>query len=190
MAYRRSIFLIDRVFQLRFSFYVCAWVVALCFVYPLIVFNLFDFFLRFLGTHGLTVPPQAIDSIKSTRQEILWLLILLQACYLVLSFLLSLFISHRIAGPVYKLRLAFEQIRNGNVREAVRFRTKDHFVEVAEDFNSMMEHFNKGFDDNIERLGSAIGKLEKVSAKLEGDDRRSLDEALGLLREAREKTPH
>ncbi len=190
MAYRRSIFLIDRAFQLRFAVYVCGWLIALCFIYPLIIFNTFDFFIRFLSTHGSAIPAQAVETIKSTRQQILWLLILLQACYLVLSFLLSLFISHRIAGPIYKLRQAFDQMRNGETRNEVRFRTKDHFIEAADDYNEMLKTLNATYDANIERLSLSIGNLERVARSVDGESRKTIEESLGILREVREKIPH
>jgi hypothetical protein len=40
-AYKRSIILINKDFQFRFSFYVCSWLIALSFVYPLIIANVF-----------------------------------------------------------------------------------------------------------------------------------------------------
>src|ERR1700722_2099189 len=99
MAYRRRNFLINRPFQFRFSLYVCSWLIALSFVYPAIVHNLFELFFRFLA-HEPGGPP--IESLLSTRREVLTLLIVLQLVLLLITFLISVFMSHRIAGPLYK----------------------------------------------------------------------------------------
>ena len=52
---------------------------------------------------------------------------------------LTIFTTHRIAGTSIKLRNAFEEVRNGNLKHRIRFRSSDHFEEVEDAFNGMME---------------------------------------------------
>src|SRR5690242_13084344 len=100
MAYRRSIFLINRRFQLRFAFYVCSWLVALSFVYPFIIANLFDYFIRYMALDPMG---PAMSAVLRTRHDLLSLLVIMQVIFLSLGFLISIFMAHRIAGPLYKL---------------------------------------------------------------------------------------
>ena len=78
MEYKRRTFIIDKRFQLKFSLYVCSWMFVLSLIYPLIIYNLFDFFLRHsngaFGTDGA--------ALAATRNDILFLLIFLQALFL------------------------------------------------------------------------------------------------------------
>src|SRR6185437_15171362 len=122
--YRRSIFLIDRPFQLRFSLYVCSWLFALSFVYPIIIYNLFDFLTRYLQ---LDPNGPGIASIQTTRKEVLFLLIFFQLIFLVITFMISVFVSHRIAGPLYKLKNFFKQNTSGKLSPELSFRKSDHF---------------------------------------------------------------
>src|SRR5690348_16886954 len=95
--YRRSIFLVNKRFQFRFAFYVCSWMAALSFVYPLIVYNMFEYFMRYLMRDPNGPPVQALEDL---RHQVMWLLIALQGIFLVVTFLVSIFMSHRIAGPI------------------------------------------------------------------------------------------
>jgi len=52
----------------------------------------------------------------------------------------GLLFSHRVAGPMYRMRTHFEQVAKGETYEGLRFRTGDYFSDVADAYNSQMEH--------------------------------------------------
>lgn len=190
MAYRRSIFLINKKFQLRFALYVCSWLFALSLIYPLIIHNLFDFFVR---SAALDPMGPALTRLEETRGQMLWLLVLLQLLFLGVTFLISVFMSHRIAGPLYKLRKFFEEARNGNFRQQLFFRKNDHFHELADDYNDMVQGIRTILGKNVDTASAAISRIEKALVQLEpatqATGRKELEEALAALREIRERTP-
>jgi methyl-accepting chemotaxis protein len=47
--------------------------------------------------------------------------------------------SHRTAGPMYKFKKIFGEIRSGNRGLRIQLRPKDDFKDVAESFNQMMD---------------------------------------------------
>jgi nitrogen fixation/metabolism regulation signal transduction histidine kinase len=186
--YRRSIFLINRPFQLRFALYVCSWLFALSLVYPLIIESLFEFFIR---NAALDPMGPALSKIQSTRGEMLWLLGFLQLLLLLVTFAISVFLSHRIAGPLYKLRKAFEEAKNGNLRQELAFRKTDHFQDLARDFNAMTQGLRGILARNVDTSAAAISRIEKALETVDKDKsaRAELEEALAALREIRERTP-
>src|SRR5688572_24283684 len=111
MIYRRSILLIHKNFQLRFSSYVCSWIILLSIVYPYLISNLFDYFLA-----HLVMDPRGpiLSRIEQTRKEFIFLLILMEVLLVGLTFLVSLFISHRIAGPLDRLKKLFKAGKKGH----------------------------------------------------------------------------
>lgn len=181
---RRNIFLIDKKFQFRFAFYVCTWLFALSFIYPLIVDSLFGYFIRFAS---LDPNGPSILQLQRTRTEIFWLLVATQVIFLAMAFLISLFMAHRIAGPLYKLRQHFAKARDGVLGEKLFFRKSDYFQEVAADYNVMMASV-------LARLGKgagapsaggtqeAIRHIELVLPSTEGAARAELEAALTALR--------
>ncbi len=133
--HRRRILLINKPFQFRFIFYVCSWVFALSLIYPYLIMELFDWFYRRLGADP-TGP--AIQALQGTKTDFLILLAILQVTFIAIIFFLTLFMSHRIAGPIYKLRKLMNEARNGRL-EPVSFRKSDHFQELAADYNRLVE---------------------------------------------------
>jgi len=145
MRYKRSIFLINRRFQFRFSLYVCSWLFALSLIYPLIIYSLFDFFTRYIEAG---VEHQSIAALHQTRGELVWLLILLQVLFLGITLLISIFVSHRIAGPLYKLNRYLKEAATGNLQGDLQFRKSDHFKELAESYNEMVNHVQEKLKTN------------------------------------------
>ena len=184
MSYRRSVFLINKRFQVRFAFYVCSWLFALSLVYPLIIYSVFDFILR--NAQQDPMGP-AISAIRDMRKDVLILLALLQLLFTGVTFLISIFISHRIAGPLHKLRLFMGDVREGNLAQELHFRKKDHFHDLAEDFNAMVHGVRRAMIGQTDNVASAIHQLEKVIDGQAGADkkiRQELETTIGLLREA------
>lgn len=152
-AYRRSVFLINKRFQLRFSFYVCSWLFALSLIYPLIIYNLFDFFLQ-----SATVDPHGpeLAKINDIRGEMIRMLALLQVLFLSVTFMVSIFVSHRIAGPLYKLQQFFKAATQGDLKSSLSFRKADHFQELALSYNEMMDEVRHKFSEAESHIQKAL----------------------------------
>jgi sensor histidine kinase YesM len=179
-AYKRRIFLINKPFQLRFSFYVCSWLFALSAVYPLILTSLFDQLIRYaaLDPHG-----PALEQLKQGRQDVLWLLVFLQLSFLGITFLISIFTSHRIAGPLYKLDKFMREAASGHPQPKIQFRKNDHFENLAESYNAMMATLLSSKSSGTSpRQAQAIQQLEKLTASLSGAQRTEAETILQALR--------
>jgi methyl-accepting chemotaxis protein len=55
----------------------------------------------------------------------------------------GLVVSHRIAGPMYRLRKHMIAVANGKTRAEVAFRKNDFFPEVADAYNKQLEALKK-----------------------------------------------
>ena len=64
----------------------------------------------------------------------------------------SIYLTHKIAGPFYRFRKAFEAVKNGELNTRIHLRKHDEGKQVADAFNEMMDEFE----------GTAI-KLKKIS---------------------------
>ena len=95
----------------------------------------------------------------------------LQLFLLAVTFLISIFLSHRIAGPVYRMRKVFEAARSGPLPQSVKFRKDDHFNELAQEYNLLAIHVKE-----------ILGKAEKVA---EAGTATSGDATKDALREIR-----
>ena len=72
---------------------------------------------------------------------------------LVLAFLLPVFVvdtiklSHRFAGPIYSLRRAIREVAEGRQPRRLKFRRRDFWHELANDYNKMLEKLELIDDD-------------------------------------------
>jgi len=67
---------------------------------------------------------------------------------LVLVFLMPVFVydsirlSHRFAGPVFRLRQVIKKLALGDTSDRLEFRDNDFWKEIAEDMNNVMERLS------------------------------------------------
>ncbi len=186
MAYKRKIVLINKEFQLRFSFYVCSWLIALGFVYPLIIASLFDYLIALLVRDPLG--PQMAGLLEN-RDSLLWLLISMQVIFAGLTFLISIFMSHKIAGPLYKLKRFFREARDGNITQILTFRTKDYFQDLVPEYNDMMAAICSRFDKTFTSISKTIPLVEKALEKSTPETRRELEVVLKTLKDSLKDRP-
>lgn len=168
---RRKILLINKPFQWRMAFYVCSWVVALSFIYPLIVYNIFDFFIRYAESDPRG--PQ-LAMLKQSRNDILILLGLLEFTFFALTLLVTLFLAHRIAGPLHKLKMLFAKVRDGDLSNDLQLRKSDHFKDVAQEYNLMLEQLRK-------RIAATTSYIEVAKNHSNEEGKKHLDSALKVL---------
>ena len=90
-----------------------------------------------------------LRTIREHAQQIWWVH---GPFFLVLLALLPVFVrdsiklSHRFAGPIYRLRTTIRTIAEGNPAPRLKFRDDDYWHGLADDFNTMVERLSKGAD--------------------------------------------
>lgn len=64
----------------------------------------------------------------------------------------SIKLSHRFAGPIYRLRKTIRTIADGKPIPRLKFRDADYWHGLADDFNTMVQRLSEGADDPEEPL--------------------------------------
>ena len=134
-SYRRKNVYIDKAFQLNFILKFCAVVAVGAAVMILLLY--------FLSQQSTTVSfIQARVKVMTTADFILPLLIqtvlVVMAVVALASMAVTLFVSHKIAGPLYRFKQVFKELALGNLTTQVRLRKGDQLSEVAGDLNHMI----------------------------------------------------
>jgi methyl-accepting chemotaxis protein len=183
--FKRRIFVVDRPFQLRFSFYVVSWIFGLSLIYPLIIYNLYDALIQFSSSDPLG-PSSA--HLQNSRDEVLKSLVFLQLLFSGVIFIISIFMSHRIAGPIYKLRLFLKKAKDGDLASELHFRHYDHFQSLAVDYNSMIEGLRGIYGHQVSSAQAALIRIQSALPHIEsGEARRELEEAMIALQEVADR---
>ncbi len=101
-------------------------------------------------------------------------ILLAEAISLMLVFILSILITHTIAGPVYRLEKVAAEIAEGNLTISTRLRPKDELKELADAFNEMTS-----------RLAARLRAIRQAVDEAEATGAKDLAEVRALLSEFR-----
>ena len=82
---------------------------------------------------------EARDLLYHELHVIILILVIFSFIFLIITTLIGVVFSHRVAGPLYKLNLVMTKIKEGNLEERAKFRPNDEFFETANNFNEMLE---------------------------------------------------
>ena len=108
----------------------------------------------------------------------------------------SIFISHKIAGPLYRFNLIFKAIKEGIVPTPIRLRKGDYLYSEMENINQMLErlrdkltelqeaqaHLNRSIIECKDTVGhSSMNELIKKMEDL-GEQEKKLEEKLGYFK--------
>jgi len=100
--------------------------------------------------------------------------------YLVLMLLISLYVSHRFAGPIYRFEKSAQIVSSGDLTHRVSLRTGDELLELQEEFNGMLASL-QALVQKDRNLAARIGeRLETALRKLPDDAQASRDELKSL----------
>ena len=119
MAVKRSIYLINSKFQLKFSIFATIIVLVPFALYPFIIYNIIDFSVKHCGSNSLA------STLDQYQGKLVIFLIAQYIIYGLIIFIICIFLSHKIAGPLYKLKKYLEKLKSGQITGHLFFRKGD-----------------------------------------------------------------
>lgn len=143
--WRRKNYFIKKDLQGRYIFSFFIFVVAGSFFFT-IIFSL-------LSADTLTIAYKDYD-LRLGKTPVILLKETLSAYWIfmftggLLVVLASVFLTHRFAGPVYRLEKSLEEMLKGNFNVEIRLRTKDEAKELAQ----MLNEFNAGLSSQLKEI--------------------------------------
>ncbi len=76
---------------------------------------------------------------------------------------LVLYSSHRIAGPLYRLQTAVNEVKNGNLEPTLTIRKKDELQQLVISFQQMVDNFK----DKFLELQNNLSEIRKIEPSIE-----------------------
>lgn len=166
--YKRSVFLVNPGFQLRFSVMVCSLIFLSSLIYPIILIDFFDEMSR-------TVPTVS-ENVLQARNELVLYLAIIQVLFILMVFVLFIFMTHKIAGPLYKLKSHLAAIRHGQSIGPLTFRNGDHFHDVAEEVSLFLETISLNQESDFQYVDEVAAYIDNLSTVVPDDKKPILSE--------------
>jgi len=92
----------------------------------------------------------------------LWSSVCGAATFAALMITIGLVETHRAAGAVFKIQRHIHRVSAGDLDARVYLRRGDHFQDVAEDFNQMVETLREDVRHDLEQIHRALDVLGQV----------------------------
>jgi methyl-accepting chemotaxis protein len=108
-----------------------------------------------------------------TLSQLTPILMLKLALYLVLVLLITLYVSHRFAGPIHRFERSAQTVGSGDLTFRVSLRTSDELLELQEEFNGMIANLQSLVQKDRNLAEHAAKAVESTLAGLPKDS--SLD---------------
>ena len=159
-GYTRRIYFIEKKFQTEFILKFCGLVAA----GALLTIGI----LYFLASKSTTVT--IVDSRVLVRSTSDFLLpILIQTVFIVMllvglaTVVITLFVSHKISGPLYHFKKTMEELEKGDFSADFRIRCLDQLQSLAETFNAMIGKTRKQINLTKKNFSLLKEKLDNLS---------------------------
>lgn len=176
---RRRNYFIDKKFQTRF-------ITKFCFVLVLgsILIACLTYYRNMQTTtvafeNLRVVVKTTADFINPIVLEILLIVTVISASA---TIIVTLFASHKISGPLYKLTKDIEKMRNGDLSSAVCIRAKDQIRLLVSEFNEL----RLALDSTFKKMKTDVAELSDVTRKvdlsaLSAKDKKKIESAISSL---------
>ncbi len=177
-----------RVYVYRFQKTYALWLALLLFIYSVVIFGLAFAAPYVLPALKLIQPLPLEERVLAARQflvfgQTLWPAM---AALIVAAAAFSLYLTHRLAGPLYRLHQSARELAQGNLTLRVRLRRGDELHELAHVANTALVNLDQAFGE-IRAHGAhsqaAVGQAVEALRAQPGTNPECLADLEGALKE-------
>lgn len=118
----------------------CSVIVMFCYssIFYLFVRDNFQMLMELAPASG-----EVRDLIQKDWDQTIQILFVLSFLFLISTFMIGLVFSHKVAGPLFKIRQVCERINRGEKDLRIHLRPGDHFKDLVEYLNYTFDRFQK-----------------------------------------------
>ena len=151
-------------------------------IYPKTIYDLFE--------KIIALQPESAVRFSDSRANLLNTLFLIEFAFIGIVFVTCIFMSHKIAGPIFKLKKYLAEIRQGGGNYPLKFRKGDNFSDIADDVNQTIEYLRERREEELEYLDEVISYIDNISLAVPQDKKPVLDEISRKLKLITENKPN
>lgn len=175
-VYKRSIFLVNKAYQVKFSLLICFIALISSIIYPITLVDMIDSF--------ITLNPMAEESLTKTRTELVSTLFVLQSLIVLIIFFVSIFLTHKVAGPIHKVKITIGKIINGEeIPKNFKFREGDYFHDLASDLEQFFQFLADKKSQDQQTIEEISAYLKNLTLAIPDDKKPILEEAINKLQD-------
>lgn len=138
MFNRRKRYLIKKRLQFKYLLFV-----LLAMLIPTTVFGGALYYLVWQTVASeFAIPEILAENLIPALNKVNTLLLIFLPLVFLLMLIFSVYISHKIAGPVYRLEKELIEIAKGDYSRRIKFRSHDELQEIADNINKLLDNLS------------------------------------------------
>lgn len=117
----------------------------------------------------ITVTPQGTKNAAEVFEVILTPFLAANLIVLAIVVPISVFYSHKIAGPIYRLEHSLDLLLSGEMDFMISFRKNDEFKYIAHKMNALIDYMRRNIGDVRSSYRVVDQKISKISRLIQSD---------------------
>jgi len=155
--FKRRTVLVKRNLQLKYAAIVFA---AVLFTALIVGVGSYLSMFRLIGQENPSLMPSLLSSL---RLDVMKMVI-----FLGIMFVVSMFVSHRWAGPIYRFERSAQVLSTGDLTHRVSLRTGDELMELQDEINAMVASLQRLVQKDRTLLERLTARLDEALGRLSG----------------------
>ena len=178
---RRTHFVVNRRFQLKYVTLLLAFTVVLCLGFAFASQYLIDFDGRKITTADSITGSDVELIVKQEKRIVVGSLMKVFFAVALIMVILGVYITHKMAGPIFALQRRMKEVVHGDFKATLfKVRRGDEFQDLIESYNAMIFAFDHKFKEHENEIRRFVIVLSETIDKLERHSNR--DEIVNSLK--------
>jgi hypothetical protein len=131
--------------------------------------------------------PGSKEKLDGVLDNLKVVLILWQLGFGIVTFIVCILFTHKVAGPMYKLKKYLSDLRDGRIEGELYFRGGDYFQDVADEVNETVGAFQEQFKEDTVYLSEASSYLKNLRQTVPDDKKIVISEIINKLDDIEER---
>ncbi|MCD6413145.1 MAG: HAMP domain-containing protein [Elusimicrobia bacterium] len=161
-SYRRRHYLINKKYQIRYTIYILASMIAVAVLISAVTFSVIYPMLSAKLSKAVT---EAIS--KDISRGLLITYWTGVAVLIAVAAVFGILFSHRIVGPINRMTALVNEIKQGNLSKKIILREKDEFYPLANAINDLLDELDETVAVSRQKIGEFAENLEKIRAQFQ-----------------------
>jgi signal transduction histidine kinase len=166
--FKRTQYIIAKQFQLRFSILLSVVGVAVTAIIGFILYGVLAKTQSLLLGTNIVLSPEVIDFLQQQRSLFLYSLLGTFVGVTVVLLVMGIFVSHRLAGPIFAIGRKMNDLSQGNFNATLHLRKNDEFQDLKDKFNNLVKSLQNQVKSELIKMNSVLGAL-KIALDNEGE---------------------
>ena len=103
--------------------------------------------------------------------------------FLGLIFAITIFFSHKVAGPLYRIKVFLDDLRSGKGRKEIVIRKGDYFGDIVKDVELTFDHLSNEYNRDYAPITEIIRQLNNLKSQFPDEKKDSFEKILEKLTE-------